>query len=1401
MPASSSADPAAERPSDGPGVPLRPDQWRMWLLEQLDPTVGLFGLGFALRFRGPIDHGRAGRALADVLARHPILSTAIEIVDDQPVQIAGAAEPPSLEIERVDDGTDDDIRARADRFLSEPYDLHRGPLARFLLLDRGPDGVVLVVGVHHLIGDLWSLSVLGAELADAYRRSAEVDAVPEAEEAEVGAADRPPRRPARQRSFADFVEAERALIGSDPGRRSLRFWRDHLPDRWPVIDLAPLAPPPEGTGPSGRRLRRIPAEEVARWRAAADHNGVTLHDLVLTGLYALVHRYTGQSEPVVGTYRANRSPRDLATIGCFRNLLAWSVPVEPDDAFATLLRRVGDAVARSRPHQRISLPAVVGEFRDSGWVDDVVLPVAYQWVKTTRRVAPDLVTSFSGAGRRGADADQRGVVDGLEIEPFDLDHPIDTDLSLEVHQHDDGLDLVLLHRRDRLEATVVERMADHLVRLLRSGIEAPDTTVGRLAMRSAAEEAAAPATARPPGTPTGDTAVAGPGAARTAVARTVVDLIGARLAATPDEVVIRDGGRRLTARQLGCEADALALRLRRAGIGHGDRVGVHLRPSLEVPAVLLAVLRLGATYVPLDPDTPDSRIRMLAEDGGVRLVVTADVEPPRWEPEDGSEAPVWLRLDGPDDPATTTTPARATTTLDDGRPSPLGRSSRPCRRSPDDLVYISFTSGSTGRPKPVGVTNANAVNYLRAMQERPGFGPGDVILAMASLTFDISFSEFVLPLVAGGSAVVARPESVAEPAELVDLVRTAGVTVIQTTPTIWRRLLDHGLTDAPGLRAWCGGEDLSPDLAARLDGACREAWNLYGPTETTVWCSAWRVVPGRPTALGDPFPGVDFHVLGTGGDPQPVGATGELHIGGIGVTPGYVGRPEQTAAAFVPDPWRGGEARLYRTGDLVVRGEDGGLHYLGRADHQIKLHGQRIEPGEIESVLMARLGVRAAAVVARQDQLVAFVETDGPFDAVAARRQLTEHLPVSMIPALIEPIDRMPLTTSRKIDRGALRDRPVEPRPAPDEAPRPGIEQRLASLVARAVGVDEVGRHDDFFDLGGDSLAAAALFADIRELTGQDVPLAALFHGPTVAQLAPIVSEGWRPSSTSLVEVQPQGTRRPFFSVSPFLISTLSYRLLADCLGPDQPLYALQPQGLESDDPIHDRIEDMAAHYVAEMRRVQPVGPYRIGGHCAGSWVAFEMARQLEGVGERVELLVLVDAAPPNFDHLRPGGLRHLVHSLDHYRRTGRLWPALAWQFGLVRQRVAGRVGGDPAQRRIAEVRATHRRAHEAYRAGGRVGGPAVLFRSVESADRRDCDWHLHWRELIETPLEVGVVPGTHADLMLEASNTRALAGQLAALFDQLDRGLEPKLGPGPETTPRDVGLWWRRDRSGPLQA
>lgn len=1298
--------------------PLRADQRGMWLMEQLNPSTTLFGLGFALRFRGPYRQQRVIDALTEIMGDHAALRAKIGIVDGQPVHVVAPIVEPSVVFEPAPGWDREQLRARADRFVVEPFDLRRGPLVRFLVLEIAADDVLLVIATHHMISDLWSLTAIGAAIVNVY-----------------GSEPLDDRKLSRQRSYADFIAAEHEFLGSDRGRESLAFWKHELGGAPSTIDLAPLAPPAELSGFGTPYLKHVQPETVQRWDKAARAAGTRLEDAVMAGFLGLIHRYTGQDNITVSTYRANRSARDFAAIGCYRNIVPLPYQIEPGISFGGLLDLVSEVDERSKPHRRVSFPAAFQEMQHAGQ-PDIALPVAFQWFKSARRVDPRFVSAF-GLGGEDSTEDLAVSLGDVTMEPVAVTRHIDVDLTLEAHHNGDELTLVFLYDGERLSGQLVTRMADHFVRLVDAGIDELDRSVAQLPMQDESTIADLRASWRPT---SADAVPSVP----------LIELVDRSIDRRPDEVLYREGDRSLTAAELSATADRMAAGLRAAGVKRGDRVGLHLALGIDVPPLLLGVLRLGATYVALEPQLPEQRLQMLAEDAEIGLVIST--VPELSDVTAGNASITWMQLDE--------VAASGAAAIDGASPPER------VELAMEDIVYVSFTSGSTGRPKPVGVTNANALNYLTAVQSRPGFGPGDVILAFTGLGFDLTLTELFLPLLADGSAVIVGPQAASRPMALAEAIKDGGVTLIQTTPARWRKILGTGFAPDPKLRAWCGGEHLVPDLAAQLLAVAGEVWNVYGPTETTVWCSAGRVEPGKRASIGAPLDNVTFSIVGPGGRPQPVGAVGELILGGAGVAPGYIGRPEETAAAFIPDP--DDPTRLaYRTGDLVVQDDDGLVYFLGRADTQIKLNGRRIEPGEIESTLVTHDAVKAAAVVLRDEQLVAFVVgDDGPAVTDSdLRRYLTEYLPIALVPARIEFLDSLPLTSTAKVDRRALEARRLTSVAKAYEAPELGLEEVLAGLWTDALEVERVGRHDDFFELGGTSLQAATIFAEISDLTGRDYPLSALFLGPTIAELAQVVGSDWTPPWTSVVPVQPKGTKRPFFSVSPFVVSTLSYRLLADSLGPDQPLYAIQPQGLDSDAPVHTSIDEMAEHYIAEMRAVQEHGPYRLGGHCAGNFVAFEMGIKLQAMGEEVETLILVDWGPPG-DHRRPPReLKTMLSVLRSYWKAGQLWDSIAWQAGLVTRQIRGLWSQRAHDRRKARVQKQHWSAYGRYDPTTKFVGDVIFLRATESIGRKDRDWHLRWQDLVDGSLEVREIPGDHAELLVVPESTRFMADQLRDLF------------------------------------
>jgi amino acid adenylation domain-containing protein len=632
---------------------------------------------------------------------------------------------------------------------------------------------------------------------------------------------------------------------------------------------------------------------------------------------------------------------------------------------------------------------------------------------------------------------------------------------------------------------------------------------------------------------------------------------------------------------------------------------------------LLGILKAGGAYVPIDPAYPAERQTYMLESSQAPVILTQ--QELRDSLPVGDARVVCLDSDWAAIAQRPSTPPEA---LSD----------------PEQLAYVIYTSGSTGNPKGVQIPHRALVNFLTTMRERPGLTAQDVLVAVTTLSFDIAGLELYLPLTTGARVVIAPSETAEDPRALAELLDRAQASVMQATPTTWRMLVDGGLANRPGMKALCGGEALPVALADRLVDAGLELWNMYGPTETTIWSTCAHVsTRGQTLTIGRPIANTTLYILDDAMQPVPVGVAGELWIGGDGLARGYRGRAEETAARFVAHPFEDTPgARIYRTGDLARYRDDGAVVFLGRIDHQVKVRGFRIELGEIETVLARHPGIVEAVVVARgsdaEAELAAYVTARG--EAVAAhelRQYLGETLPAYMVPATVTTLEAFPLTPNGKVDRKALPE-PVRERSSGHEliAPRTDMERRLASTWERELGIHPIGVTDNFFDLGVNSIVAATLFAAIEQDLGDGLPLGAIFRAPTIETLAKLIEDGESSSRwTSLIPIQPQGSRTPIFCIHGGAGTILHLARLARALGPEQPFYGLQSRGLYGGSPPLRTVEKMATHYLSEMRQVHPGGPWLLGGYCFGSLVAFEIAQRLVAEGEEVRLLATFNGPSP----------------------------------------------------------------------------------------------------------------------------------------------------------------------------
>jgi amino acid adenylation domain-containing protein len=1057
-------------PRVGRAGPLRLSfaQERLWLLDQLGEG-GAYLLPHAFRVSGPLAVPALAEAFRGLVDRHEILRTTYELEGGEPVQVVHEELAPGLpvvDLTGLPPGAREVeasriTRAEADR----PIDLARGPALRLRLLRLAPEEHLLLETVHHISRDGWSSGVFAREVEELYRAARSGDR-PALEALEV--------------QVADHAAWERRRIEAGELDAEARYWTEQL------SGAPPLALPTDRPRPSAPRLlgavvrRVVPADLADRLRGLARESGTTLFMVLLAAFQALLRRYTGQRDISVGTPVARRDRREVERlIGCFVNTLVLRVREPGDPRFLDLLSRVREAC--------------LGAYARQG----------YPFEKLVERLKPDrelgrhpLFQAMFLLATRGKTLPQAGLaLEGTVVEEIVGDRRTSRfDLTLGVH--DEGeLRLWLEHSTELFDGETAARMLAAYARLLERVVEDPERRISELELLDEAERRrllvewnAVPEPRQTPPT------------------RLLHELFEEQAARSPsrEAVVACDGA--LTCAELDRRSKRLAWRLARLGVGPETVVGVCLDRTLDLPVAILGVLRAGGVYLPLDPELPPERLAYMLEDSGVRVLVTRTGLEDRLANRSGVERTT-LRLDVAEEAADS---ERA-----GGRPAPP-------RLSGENLAYVMYTSGSTGRPKGVGVRHAGLACFGEGILERPGLRDGEVLVAVTTISFDISILELLLPLVAGARVVVASREEGSDPATLAALVERHAATAMQATPARWRMLLGNGWSGGEGFRILCGGEALPPELAASLLAGGAELWNLYGPTETTIWSSAREVRRGSPAAdratvsVGRPLPGQAFYILDDALALVPPGAAGELCIGGGALARGYLGRGDLTAERFVPDSFSAeAGGRLYRTGDLARHLSDGEVEILGRIDQQVKIRGFRIELGEIEAALVEGGGVREAVATMREvtpgdQRLVAYVvpergsgDSGGLVEALA--RNLRRRLPEYMIPSAIVPLEALPLTPSGKVDRKAL--------PVPDGhafaapghepvAPRDEAERRLSEIWAGVLGLERVGALDNFFELGGHSLLAMQVVARIWSTLGIALSLRTFFGAPTVERLA-----------------------------------------------------------------------------------------------------------------------------------------------------------------------------------------------------------------------------------------------------------------------------------------------------------
>ncbi len=1093
-----SLPPIRRVPRDGRSLPLSFAQERVWFLDQLTPGGNLaYNFQVAIRFRGPLDVLILERTLAEIVRRHEVLRTSFPaLAEGRPVQVISEASPLRLVKTDLSVFPPGEREERAEAIIEEqiqtPFDLAQGPLIRWRLLRHDAGFHTLVQVEHHFVHDGWSLAIFLRELKALYTAFSAGEPSPLAE---------PPVQ------YADYAVWQREWMEGEAMERLLGYWTGRLAGSPPALEIATDRPrPPQGSFRGDIALLPVETALYDALRGFARRQGFTLYMTMLAGFLALLARYTGEEDVVIGTSNANRRAREIeGMIGMVVNSLVLRADLSGRPSFREHLSRVRELALATYTHQDMPFERLVQELRFER--------------RPGRNPLFQLMFNFHDApipDFHFADLELFPEVRGNRTAKMDMNVIVvpraEQRVGREAHAGDAG-DAeehgALLHweyNSDLFDLATVERMAAHFQILLAGAVADPRQSLAELPLLSAAESAEILDAWN-------DTASDYPRDA------SIPELFARQAARTPLAPAVLFGDLSLTYAELDAEANRLAHHLRGRGVGAGDLVALAVERSLALVPAILGILKSGAGYVPLDPAYPLERLAFMLADSGARLVLGEERSLARLRSADLAGLPAMVSLDG-DREAILGAPATAI--------SPLP--------GPGDLAYVMYTSGSTGRPKGVAVTHRNVVRLVFGKEGgKEGsvarFGPNEVFLQLAPISFDASTLELWGPLLHGGRLAIFPPESPSLESLGAALTRY-GVTTLWLTAGLFHQMVEGNLAALrPLSQLLAGGDVLSPEHVRRALGALPGLTliNGYGPTEgTTFTCCHPMREPGEVGAtvpIGRPIGNASVYIVDFELRLLPTGIPGELLLGGDGLALGYLARPDWTAERFVPDPFgpssgAGGTGdRLYRTGDRARFRADGTLEFLGRLDQQVKIRGFRIEPGEIEVALARHPAVREAAVLASPEpggterRLVAYVASDlAEADLPAVlRRHLAASLPAHMVPAAWVLLPALPLTANGKVDRRALLRLGPDPRTGTGAgfvAPRTAVEEAVAAIWREVLRVETVGIGDDFFLLGGHSLSATRVLSRLRRDLGVELPLAALFEHTTLAALAAAIVSG-----------------------------------------------------------------------------------------------------------------------------------------------------------------------------------------------------------------------------------------------------------------------------------------------------
>ncbi|EJS62880.1 amino acid adenylation domain-containing protein [Bacillus cereus BAG2X1-1] len=1290
---------------------LSNSQKRIWFLQQINPNDTSYNTYGSYEIKGKINIENLVKSYKYLVNRHAGLRTVFKLIGNEPKQMI--IEDFVLDIPIIDltHLSEEEKSFKIENILKNNsnyvFDLEKGPLIKGQIIKKDFETYILLVSMHHIITDGWSWEIWENELFGFYKtfESNDIHNIGNLEF-----------------RYVDYAAWQNNYLTSNNFEKDEAFWLDRMSGELPIIDLpTDYSRPPEQTFDGKSKSITIDKDILDKLRSLCVETDTTLYMHSIAAISILFSRLSNQRDIIIGSPVAGREEVELENIiGLFVNTLPIRIHLDGNPSYKDFVSQVKENLVEFYKHQNYPFDMLVEKLNP---IRDLSRTPIFSVISQLIHIDDTITT------------EQDYTLKNISFNR----NKITYDLDISFNAYKDHLDINFHYNVSLFKEETIEQMLRNLVELLRNVANNSESTIFEIPIIDDIQTQKM--------NEWNNTSI------EIDTSKSTFQLFESQAKKYPDKIAICFEEEHCTYSELNNRVSTLSNYLYQKGVKNGDLVGICASRSIRLIESILAILKVGAAFIPIDPSLPKDRQEYIINDSGIQYILTEGNLRDNFK-----EDIILLDIH-----------------YSDSNLDKLNNiSDVNVIYNPSDLAYIIYTSGSTGKPKGVQISNGALLNFLLSMQAAPGMSSNDRLIAITNLSFDISLLEILLPLISGAQIELVSDEKIRDGELLQERINNFQPTIMQATPATWKLLINSGWKGNECLKKiLCGGDILPKELAGQLLKRCNSIWNMYGPTEATIWATIKKINNVASVNIGKPISNYQTYILDEYMQQVPIGVKGELYISGLGLAKGYLNRPELNHISFINNPFDklGIHNRLYKTGDIVRYLSNGDIEYIGRSDFQVKIRGYRIELGEIESSLLSIPGVTEAIVRARgheDKELIAFLVLKKPIENDQIRQVLKEKLPVYMIPSHFVKVDKFPVTPNGKIDVIKLLEFDVIPENKSNYMqPRNRFELEMLEIWEDTLGVRPISVSDDFFAIGGHSLKAVELTNRIYNKFGIKLPLSTFFKYPKISELCEILkNKNKKFEDTSLIPIQ-QGKHAelPLYLIHPQGGGVLSYYHLSRALGEKYTVYGLQAVGHETNNKPLYSINEMAEHYLKEIFKVQLEGPYRIAGWSMGGTIAYEMAKKIEDQGGQVEFLGLIDTHSPTSISMRDKiantspvvQYAHLIGAQDEYDSNYTDEEGL--RFLLNKAKISGYLPSDATVETMEQKVNLMNSGYVAllnYQPSKEVNSNIHLFKAMESNRLPLLDEH-YWRDKTNGNLFVHEVEGHH-DNIVEPPNVLTLA-------------------------------------------